>query len=73
MQKFTIINEATEDTLAICETLSDAVAAAREVTKQLQVGELVSVLESGGLSVWQCTRLLDGTVREQSIGCPERG
>src|SRR4051812_33512205 len=70
MPQFYIVNESTEDTLASTENLQDAIRVAREVAKQGQAGDPVSLLESGGNAVRQFVLMPDGTVAEQEIARP---
>jgi hypothetical protein len=70
MAPFYITNESTEDTLESTENLEDAIRVAREVARQGQVGDLVSILECGGKAVRQFVLLPDGTVAEQPIAHP---
>jgi hypothetical protein len=67
MSKFYIINESTEDTFDSTDNLQDAIRVAREVARQGQAGDPVSILESEGKTVRQFVLLLDGTVAEQAI------
>jgi hypothetical protein len=67
MSKFYIVNESTEDTCESTDHLQDAIRLAREVAKQGQAGDLVSILESGGKAVRQFLLMPDGTVAEQPI------
>ena len=67
MPQFYVINESTEDTFESTEDLQDAIRVAREVAKQGQAGDPVSILESGGKAVRQFVLLSDGTVAEQAI------
>ncbi|HEY7152513.1 MAG TPA: hypothetical protein VH575_01010 [Gemmataceae bacterium] len=67
MSQFYVINESTEDTLESTDDLQDAIHAAREVARQSRVGDLVSILESGGKAVRQYVLMPDGTVAEQAI------
>jgi hypothetical protein len=67
MSQFYIINESTEDTYQSTDNLLDAIRVAREVARQGQAGDPVSVLESGGKAVKQFVLLPDGTVAEQPI------
>jgi hypothetical protein len=70
MAQFYIINESTEDTFASTENLQDAIRVAREVARQGQTGDPVSILESGGKAVRQFVLMPDGTVTEQAIAHP---
>ncbi|HMF10747.1 MAG TPA: hypothetical protein VKE94_00525 [Gemmataceae bacterium] len=67
MPQFYVINESTEDTFESTEDLQDAIRVAREVAKQGQAGDPVSILESGGKAVRQFVLMPDGTVAEQAI------
>ena len=67
MSQFYIINENTEDTCASVDNLQDAIRVASEVARQGQVGDLVSILESGGRAVRQFVRMPDGTIEEQAV------
>jgi hypothetical protein len=67
MPEFYIINENTEDTFVSTDNLQDAIRLAREVASQGQTGDLISILESGGMAVRQFVLLPDGTVAEQAI------
>src|SRR2546430_16756826 len=69
MPQFYIINESTEDTLESTDNLQDAIRVAREVARQGQAGDPVSILESGGKAVRQFVRMPDGLVAEQPIAC----
>lgn len=68
MSQFQAVNENTEDTLGSADNLPDAICAAKEAARQRQVGDFVSVLESGGLAVRQFVVLPDGTVAEHALG-----
>ncbi len=70
MSQFYVVNESTEDTLEATDNLEDAVRMAREVARQGQPGDPVSVLESGGKAVRQFVLMPDGTVAEQPVPCP---
>lgn len=67
MPQFHVINESTEDTFESTENLQDAIRVAREVARQGQAGDPVSILESGGKAVRQFVLMPDGTVAEQVI------
>ena len=67
MSRFHVINESTEDTFESTDNLPDAIRVAREVAKQGQAGDPVSILESGGKAVRQFVLMPDGTVAEQAI------
>jgi hypothetical protein len=67
MSQFYIVNESTEDTIEAADNLQDAIRVAKEVARQGQAGDPVSVLESGGKAVRQFVLLPDGTVAEQAI------
>jgi hypothetical protein len=67
MPRFYIVNESTEDTFGPAGDLEDAIRLAREAARQGQVGDPVSVLESGGMAVRQFVRTADGAVVEQAI------
>jgi len=51
MPQYYIVNESTEDTFEPANNLEDAIRMAREVARQAQAGDPVSVLESGGTAV----------------------
>ena len=70
MPQFHIVNESTEDTLESADNLQDAIRVAREVTRQGQVGDPVSILESGGKAVRQFVLMPDGTVAAHTIAHP---
>lgn len=70
MSQFYVVNESTEDTLEASDNLEDAVRAAREAARQGQAGDLVCILESGGMAVRQFLLRPDGTVAEQAIARP---
>jgi hypothetical protein len=72
MPQFHIINESTEDTLASTDNLQDAIRMAKEVARQGQAGDPVSILESGGKAVRQFVRMPDGTVAEQAMARPAK-
>lgn len=67
MSQFYIVNESTEDTFESTDNLQDAIRVAREVARQGQAGDPVSILESGGKAVRQFVLMPDGTVVEQAI------
>ena len=67
MSRFYIVNESTEDTFAPADDLEQAIRVAREVARQGQAGDPVSILESGGKAVRQFVLMPDGTVAEQAI------
>jgi hypothetical protein len=67
MSQFYIINESTEDTFESTDNLQDAIRVAREVARQGQAGDPVSILESGGKAVRQFVLMPDGTVSEQAM------
>jgi hypothetical protein len=67
MSQFYIANESTEDTFEAADNLQDAIRLAREVARQGQAGDPVSILESGGQAVRQFVLMPDGTVAEQAI------
>jgi len=67
MPQFYVINESTEDTLGSADNLQGAIRLAREAARRGQAGDLVSILESGGMAVRQFALLPDGTVAEQEI------
>jgi hypothetical protein len=67
MHKFYIVNESTEDSFESTDQLQDAIRIAREVARQGQAGDLVSILESGGKAVRQFVLMPDGTVAEQAV------
>jgi hypothetical protein len=70
MSQFYIVNESTEDTFEAAGTLQDAIRVAKEVAKQGQPGDPVSVLESGGKAVAQFVLMPDGTVADVPVGKP---
>jgi hypothetical protein len=72
MPQYYVVNENTEDTFGAADDLQDAIRLAREVARQGQTGDLVSVLESGGKGVRQFVRMPDGTVVEQAIARPAK-
>jgi hypothetical protein len=65
MSHFYIINESTEDTFESTDNLQDAIRVAREVAKQGQAGDPISILESGGKAVRQFLLMSDGMVAER--------
>jgi hypothetical protein len=67
MPQYYIINENTEDTLGATDSLQDAVRIARELASNGQAGDMVAILESGGMAVRQFILRPDGTVTEQAI------
>ncbi len=67
MSQFYVTNESTEDTLESTDNLQDAIRVARELARQGQAGDPVSILESGGKAVRQFVLMPDGTVAEQAI------
>lgn len=67
MSQFYIVNESTEDTFESTDNLQDAIRVAREVARQGQAGDPVTILESGGKAVRQFVLMPDGTVAEQAI------
>ena len=67
MSQFYVVNESTEDTFEATDNFQDAIRVAREVARQGQAGEPVSILESGGKAVRQFVLLPNGTVAEQAI------
>lgn len=69
MSQFYITNESTEDTLASAENLQDAIRLAREIAKQAQPGDPVSV-EREGKTVRQFVLMPDGTIAEPAIVRP---
>jgi hypothetical protein len=69
MFQFYVISESTEDTFESTDNLEDAIRVAREVARQGQAGDPVSVLESGGKAVRQFVLMPDGSVAEQPIAC----
>jgi hypothetical protein len=71
MPRFYVVNESTEDAFNSAENLPDAIRTAREAARQGRVGDLVTILESGGQAVRQFVLLPDGTVAEHSITRPE--
>jgi hypothetical protein len=67
MSRFYVVNESTEDTFEAGGNLQNAIGVARDVARQGQPGDLVSVLEAGGKAVSQFVLMPDGTVVEQAI------
>jgi hypothetical protein len=67
MPHFFVINESTEDTLASTDNLEDAIRVARELARQSQDSDLVSILESGGKAIRQFVLLPNGEVAEETI------
>jgi len=67
MPQFHIVNESTEDTLESTDNLRDAIRVAKEIARQGQAGDPVSILESGGQAVRQFVLMADGTIAEQAI------
>jgi hypothetical protein len=67
MGQFYIINESTEDTFESTDNLQDAIRVARQVARQGQAGDPVSILESGGKAVRQFVLMPDGTIAEHVI------
>jgi hypothetical protein len=72
MSQFCVVNESTEDTFETTNNIQDAIRVAREVARQGQAGDPVSILQSGGKAVWQFVLMPDGTVAEGSIASPAR-
>jgi hypothetical protein len=70
MPQFFVVNESTEDTLGTTDNLEHAIRVAREVARQGQAGDPVSVLETGGKAIRQFILMPNGTVEEQSIARP---
>jgi hypothetical protein len=70
MAQFYIVNESTEDTFEAAGGLEDAIRVAREVARQGQPGDPVSVLETGGKAIRQFVLMPDGTVAEQAMAQP---
>jgi hypothetical protein len=70
MSQYYVVNESTEDTLEAVDNLQDAIRVAREAARQGQVGDPVSILESGGAAVRQFVRMPDRTIAEQAIARP---
>lgn len=70
MSQFYIVNESTDDTLQATNELQDAIRVAREVAGQDPAGDLITILDSGGLAVRQFVRLVDGTVTEHTVAHP---
>jgi hypothetical protein len=66
MPRFYITNESTEDTFNSTDNLEDAIRIAREVARQGQAGDPVSV-EREGRTIRQFILMPDGTVAEQPI------
>ena len=73
MSQFYVVRESTEDTFEAGGNLQDAIRLAREVARQGQLGDPVSVLETGGTAVSQCVLMPDGTVAEQAIAGKGKG
>ena len=69
MAQFYIVNESTEDILDATDNLQDAIRLAREVARQGQAGDPVSILESGGKAIRQFVLMPDGKVTELAIAC----
>lgn len=67
MPKYSVVNESTEDTYASSSNLDDAIRVAREIAGQGPVGDLVCVIDEGGMAVRQFVRASDGAVTEQFI------
>jgi len=67
MAQFSIINESTEDTFGSTDNLQEAIRIAREVTRQGQSHDPVSILDSAGQAVRQYVLLPGGKVAEQPI------
>jgi hypothetical protein len=67
MPQFHVVNESTEDTLETAETLQDAVRLAKQAARRGAIGDLVSILETGGKSVGQFILQPDGSIQEQPI------
>jgi hypothetical protein len=67
MSQFYVVNESTEDTFEASGDLQDAIRLARDVARQGQSGDLVSILEGAGKAVRQFVLMPDGTVAEQPI------
>jgi hypothetical protein len=67
MSLFHVVNESTEDTLGVADTLQDAIRLAQQAARQGSPADLISIIESGGKSVGQFVLLPDGTVKEQPI------
>jgi hypothetical protein len=74
MSQFYVVNESTEDTFEATDNLEAAILVAREVARQGQTGDPVSILETGGKAIRQFVRMPDGTIAEQAIaqGDPSR-
>ena len=66
MPQFLITNESTEDTLASTDNLQEAIGIAREIARQGQAGDPVSI-EREGMTIRQFVLMADGTVAEQAI------
>jgi len=67
MSQFHVVNESTEDTFEGTDHLQDAIRVAREVAGRGPAGDLITILDSGGLAIRQFVRMGDGTVAEQAI------
>jgi len=67
MFQFYITNESTEDTFESTDNLQDAIRMAREIARQGQAGDPVSIIEREGKTVRQFVLMPDGTVAEQTI------
>jgi hypothetical protein len=67
MPDYYVVNESTEDTFGSSGNLEDAVRVAREVASRGQAGDLVSVIDGGGMAVRQFVRTPDGAVTEQFV------
>jgi hypothetical protein len=67
MSQFYIVNESTEDTFEVGGDLQDAIRVARDVARQGQPGDPVSILEAGGKAIRQFVLRSDGTVADQPI------
>ena len=66
MSQFYIINESTEDSFESVDNLQDAIRVAREVARQGQAGDPVSI-EHRGRVIRQLVRMPDGRVSEEEI------
>jgi hypothetical protein len=67
MSQFYVVNESTEDTFEATDNLQDAIRVAKNVARNGQAGDPVSILDSGGKAVGQFVLMQDGTVAEHSI------
>lgn len=67
MSQFTIINESTEDTVGTADDIHSAIHQAKDAAQHSQAGDLVTVLEVGGMAVRQFVLLANGTVAELAL------